>query len=504
MAFRDDVLIDNLLGRVGDPKKPSKFEKNELLYINDINQSNYANSIKFATKEWLDNLMAYPNGSVAIPIVAEGTGTLADFVAAGLVTADTNDPTLLKKFDPEKIGVTNKNGSYQWINSVILKINGVTIQNSQNMHLHNNIRALTKWSESYANTHGQLHNFAKDDESVNDGSNMGFVERVEMTNYDYEITQDVTNGPCKLVARFELRIALALMTDFFARLGIPLKNANVELSLGLNGIKKGSGEGQDWTGLAFNDNVKAALANGSQSMSYTVGGHDNTCKLWVPHVTLTPEDTIELASLLESEAGLERTIVWDDAQAAPNKAAYNLGSGGNLNNVIATSIRRPIQVYSMFFPKPLGQSVMKDQSLPYPAITAMGIKSNNVAPPVGSNRVGLKSANLRIDSQKLYQENIESPYDFYEILRNQCLSGVDDNQTGSLISFREFQDRYQIYCFDLTSTTYKISDNPVSLEFIGTKHGSLESELWHVIVLETVTVLNFTNGNVLISNVGTQ
>jgi hypothetical protein len=29
--------------------------------------------------------MAYPNGSVAIPIVAEGTGTLADFVNAGLV-----------------------------------------------------------------------------------------------------------------------------------------------------------------------------------------------------------------------------------------------------------------------------------------------------------------------------------------------------------------------------------------------------------------------------------
>jgi hypothetical protein len=318
--------------------------------------------------------MVYPNGTVGIPLTAVGTGTSANFVTQGLITVDGGG--VMDSQDDDQIGVTFKNGSYQFVNSVNCKINGVTIQNSQDMHLHNHIRTLTKWSENYAETHGQLHLFAKDDDDANTlDQNSGFSERVEMVNYKYVITQAGANGVCTLTVSCEARIAFSLMSDFFDRMAIPIKNANVELFITLNGLKNGPGAGQNWSPIAINDKVKAALANGSVSMSYTIGanGIDNTCKLYVPKVTFTPEDALELAPLLEAEAGMERSVIWDDAQVAINRNAYN---SSKLDDLIANSVRRPIKVWSMFFPKPANVSQLKDQQLPYPAITAPGIKTS--------------------------------------------------------------------------------------------------------------------------------
>jgi len=91
------------------------------------------------------------------------------------------------------------------------------------------------------------------------------------------------------------------------------------------------------------------------------------------------------------------------------------------------------------------------------------------------------------------------------MIRDQTLSGADDKQTGSLISYREFNDIYQFYCFDLLRTNYKISDKPVAIEFSAKKLNFVNpTELFHIIVLETVTVFNFVNGDIKVTSVGAQ
>jgi len=134
----------------------------------------------------------------------------------------------------------------------------------------------------------------------------------------------------------------------------------------------------------------------------------------------------------------------------------------------------------------------------------MGIKSH-LAPSASSSGVAITNANLRVDSKKLYEENIDSQAQFYEMLRDQTLSGADDKQTGSLISYKDFHEQYQFYCFDLTRTNYKITDKPVALEFLAKKlNATTETDLFHIIVLETITVFNFVAGNVSVTNIGAQ
>jgi len=117
----------------------------------------------------------------------------------------------------------------------------------------------------------------------------------------------------------------------------------------------------------------------------------------------------------------------------------------------------------------------------------------------------LTNANLRVDSTKLYQENVESQYEFYEMLRNQTQAASDDKQIGSLISLKDFYNHYNFYCFDLTRTAYKITDKPVGLEFIGKKvNPTVPTDLYHIIVCETVTVINFVSGDVKITNIAAQ
>jgi len=212
-----------------------------------------------------------------------------------------------------------------------------------------------------------------------------------------------------------------------------------------------------------------------------------------------PATTVD--AILNNPTGLQKTIVWDDCQVVKNTQADN---SENLSMVLSPSIRRPLQVWSYFLPKPLGVSQMKVQTVPYPFISNLGVKSH-LAPTATPLGVAITNANLRVDSKKLYDENIDSQAQFYEMIRDQTLSGADDKQTGSLISYKEFNELYQFYCFDLTRTAYKITDKPVALEFMAKKLNAANlTELFHIIVLETVTVFNFVAGNVAVTSVGAQ
>ena len=108
-------------------------------------------------------------------------------------------------------------------------------------------------------------------------------------------------------------------------------------------------------------------------------------------------------------------------------------------------------------------------------------------------------------TQPNYKENVESQYEFYEMLRNQTQAASNDKQIRSLISLKDFYNHYNFYCFDLTRTAYKISDKPVGLEFIGKKiNAKVPTDLYHIIVCETVTLLNFVSGDVKVTNVSAQ
>jgi hypothetical protein len=282
---------------------------------------------------------------------------------------------------------------------------------------------------------------------------------------------------------------------------MPLKNANFDLMIGLNGLDRSSGTGQNWDMLAIDERMVAALANGSTRLKLQIQA-GQTCRLYSPKVTLSPEDSLELAARLEegeiSGQPVQKEIFWDDAQVIKNTA---LPLATIFDMTIANSIRRPTKVWSMFYPLDAANANASQttyQNVAYPQVTAQGVRD-----PSDAFGVGLSNANLRVDSKKLYEENLEQPFEFYQIVRDQTLAGSDDKQVGSQISLKDFQSLYQFYCFDLTRTAYRITDKGVSLELIARRAGNAATpvELYHVIMLDTVTILTLMSGDVKVTNI---
>ncbi len=512
-SYTREEYIDNLLGRTGGI---SKFHDEQLLYLNDMNNSNYSNPIRFSTRTWTDDWMLYPEMYVNIPLIASGTGTTAAFKAANFITVNAGNVLTGNHANVyENVKVTHKNGLYSLINSLIVKLNGNTIQNSTDLHLSNHFRALTKWSNDYASSTGTLHGFSKDTSKSNNSSNLGFQERASISNYKIDIVQGAPVGGvdaaaydlalCTISVQFEVNISLAIVSDFFNQLGMPLKNANFEFLIGINGLDKTSGNAQEWTSLAMDDVMSAAILGGSQRLTLRVGGISPNCKIWCNKVIFMPQDALELDAMLNKEGGMQKTIVWDDAQVVQNT---HKSQEAKLDMVVSQNIRRPLNVISFFLPMGIDGAIPPNefstklyQDIAYPSVTNPGIRHElyGSATPLG---VGIVNANLRDDGKKLFEENIDSPFQFYQMFRDMTIAESDDKQLGSLVSYKDFQKLYNYYCFDLTKTSYKITDKPVVIEFLANKvNPAVRTELFHIITTESLTVLNFVDNNISTTSV---
>jgi len=499
MSGTDNDYIEQLLNDTVDVPL-TKFEKKELLYLTDLNLGNYnGQSIRFNTQRWLDNLMLYPNSYIRFYLVATGTPTTLQLETAGIVELDA--VTFVASATNTDRLLSLKNFNATLVNSVNLKLNGTTLQNSSDMHWHNMYRSLSEFSKDYSESTGIMHGYALDKTDINDhATNSGFATRASLNNYRVTIVQaagpfaNITAGRaalCQVRVEFEVNISIANISDFFAQLGVPLQNANFDLSLNLNGLKNASGNASNFNMLAVNKDVTAPFEL-TIDPSYPA-------RWYAQKVTLQLEDVEVLASQLKETKTIQ--VAWKDTQVVYNT---NPSNQRLQQLVIAPSIRRPTKVISHFQPISGGVERWLNQNVAYPQVTAHGISSER-ALLYPASHTGLTNLNLRVDSQKIYSENIDTPFEFYQMFRDSTLAASDHKQIGSLVSYKDFINFYNYYVVDLTKTAYRITDKPVSLEIIADKvNPSVNARLVHVIELDTITILNINDNNVVISNVGTQ
>jgi hypothetical protein len=434
----------------------------------------------------LNNWIAYKKAYVSIPYTLVGTGTTAAFLTANYITV--NGSNLLTGNGAVEPQVSLKNGAYSAVNGINLQINDKTLQSSSDIHLANHIRALTQWSDDYARSVGILHGFAKDTSENNDVNNTGFGVRVSLTNYKYTITQAGAAGVCTLNYQFMLNIDLALLSEFFENLNFPLKNAEMNLVLSMNGL----GVNTAFSPIAVDSALKTALAGGSVTMSLNIGqGMSSSCRLYAPHVKLMPEQEVALAQQLKS--GALRQVVWDDYRVVKNT---NTGTSSSLSATLTPSIRKPLKLWTMLFPR----VDLSDPTKSYPYVTGKGIRYESDS---AAGRTGLTNVNVIIDSDQLYQENKIKPTEFYEELRQEFMQGAEDKQSGSLISFQEFCNYYQYYVCDLTRHNRVATEKGVAIEFRASKVNPLvDTDCYHVISCESVTSVQFNNGSITLEHVG--
>ena len=190
----------------------------------------------------------------------------------------------------------------------ISKINGVKIDNAEDLNVVMTMYDLLKYSKNYKKTTGSLWNYCRDQPSSTIGDNNITHSILNSESFDYKtsvmenrVTHDnLTKNDAKVV------VPLKHLSNFWKHLNIPLINCEVEL---LTWFKK----------CVLIDKSTREANYGANPVVYEIDNPENATfkitdtKLFVPVVTLSKEDDIKLLEQLKT--GFERTIKWNKYRA---------------------------------------------------------------------------------------------------------------------------------------------------------------------------------------------
>ena len=215
--------------------------------------------------------------------------------------------------------------------SCITRINGELIEDADDLDIVMPMYNLLEYSKNYRKAIGSLYNYYRD-ELTNDNNN-NFANRnvVSSNNFKYKNkiignTYNVDAGADGYDANkngtqtIELAIALKYLDNFWRALNVPLISCEVSLELKCNKncVITSLKERQVDDGPPV---VRDGVPTGANLAI-------NDCKLYIPVVTLSKDDEIELLTNLKS--GFTREIEWNKCRSQMTTKAVN----NNLNILI--------------------------------------------------------------------------------------------------------------------------------------------------------------------------
>ena len=187
----------------------------------------------------------------------------------------------------------------------ISKVNGVKIDNAEELDVVMPVYNLLEYSKNYTKTTGSLWNYYRDEPSSTIGANNITHSILNSKSFDYKasfiengVTHDnLTKNDVKVV------VPLKHLSNFWRHLDIPLINCEVEVIL-------------TWFKNCVLIDKSTREANyGTNPVVYEIDNPENATfkitdvKLYVPVVTLSKENYIKLLQQLKS--GLKQTMKWN-------------------------------------------------------------------------------------------------------------------------------------------------------------------------------------------------
>ena len=313
--------INDLLGKQSE--NLSKFVTRKYIKVNSLsNTYNENKSIIFKTPMLRSDLCDYADAYVLV------NGTI---ILAGNHPRDRqNRPLILKNNAP--------------FISCITKINGELIENTEDLDIAMPMYNLLEYSKNYRKTIGSSCNYYRDELSDDDNNDNFLNNNVVNSNafqyknkfigntYNVNSTNDHPAGAAAGTPRpanpnydpnrsgreeVEIVIPLKYLGNFLRALNMPL--ISCELSLELKWHKNC---------IITSQQIGVNLDGGNTTAPTDPTLAINDCKLYVPVVTLSKNDEIELLTNLKS--GFKREIIWNRYRSQMSTGAAN----DNLNILI--------------------------------------------------------------------------------------------------------------------------------------------------------------------------
>lgn len=442
--------IHNLLSDDQMDKALSSYTDVQYEYINDLQQGVYSgNIVSFDTLSLREKWICWKDAYLAVPIT--------------ISSGDLKTPT---PFTGTEFPLAFKRSAADIINGLTLQTgNGATIVSDQNIQLVNHIRNLVEMSyQDWLTQTGDLL-FQKDEsknqtvvgnvEPPSTADNVGLAKRTSWTKMDSKFAANTYSTV--------LTIPLRFIHDIFMKLDFPVCNLRLLFTFYLNTATSGVALNPIVCSYAaLPPPIPSAVVNVTSGGSFAGSAQTLTgCRLYYKVVKFSPQINRMLAQKLQN--GFVKNVPFriTDTYLASG-SDVNVAASSSVDKLVSSSTTAPLKVW--FLAPPTG--------------TVTGPNQGNT---LSVYRGKLRNANILVNNSRYYDQNLDTPRMFYEILKNQ-MEGSDIHE--GLISFNDFINAYALHCFDLTRLGNKMSspNEAVSLQVQATRDSDGVSADHHYVV----------------------
>ena len=287
----------------------------------------------------------------------------------------------------------------------ISKINGVKIDNAEDLDVVMPLYKLLEYSKNYRKTTGSLWNYYRDEPSGTIGDNNITHSILNSESFDYKanfkdngVTHDnLTKNDVKFV------VPLKHLSNFWIHLDIPLINCEVELILtwfkNCVLIDKSTREAN------FGANPVVCEIDNQEDATFKI----TDLKLFVPVVTLSKENDIQL--LEQIKTGLKRTIKLNKYRSQTSIQPQN----NNLNYLIDPTFINVNRLFVLSF----SRNNNTDSRYSFSTYYVPKVKVNDF--------------HVLIDGKSLFDLPVKNDKDAYEKIID--MSNNSDYTTGNLLYY---------------------------------------------------------------------
>ena len=396
-----DKINNLLLSEDNESEKLSKFVTREYVKVNSLsNAYNENKSIRFKTPMLRSNVCDYSDAYIlvkdTITVTAPGANNNANNIRD-----KRNRPLILKNNAP--------------FVSCITRINGELIEDADDLDIVMSMYNLLEYSKNYRKTTGSLYNYYRDELSNDaDDNNFDNIKVINSNAFKYKNkiignTYDVNAGAQGYdvnkngMQKVELAMPLKYLGNFWRALNIPLISCEVSLEL-------------KWD--------KNCVITSLEQRDIGGGNRDNAptgatlaisdCKLYVPEVTLSKDDEIELLTNLKS--GFKKEIIWNKCRSQMTTEAIN----NNLNILIVPTFTNVKRLFVLAYQNADDRQSFSQFYLP---------------------KVLVKDFNVIIDKLAFFDLSIKTEEEAYEKIIDICRN--NEYMTGNLLDYDYFKKHYK-------------------------------------------------------------
>ena len=313
---------------------------------------------------------------------------------------------------------------------------------------------LIEYGDKYSDASGILWQFKRDEiinnaDVTNDNNASSF-------KYKANLIGNTENSGRKNGVK--IAVPLKYLSNFGRSLEMPLINCKVELSL-------------KW--------YEKCLLTAATTATFKI----TDAKLYVPIVTLSIEDNVNLSKLLNK--GFKRPIYWNEYKVTLNKIIEIAANNGEkyIRELLASSCQGVKRLFVLAYNNTAGNNQVSVDSY-----------KKYLLP-----RVKIENYNIEIDGRNFYDQPINDSIKQYDKIRKILTGQGDDYTTGCLLDFDYFENNYRLIAADLSKQKALDADSRAiqQIIFTGKIKATVENTrviIFYILENSKEAILEFSKG----------